>query len=55
MQIALDDDKNVRNGLFGTALRDDKDVKFKVSFGYVQRLVYCDNGRTLRLAARGLT
>ncbi|OWZ14193.1 hypothetical protein PHMEG_00012370 [Phytophthora megakarya] len=34
MQIALDSDKNVRNGLFGTALeRDDKDVKFKVSFG----------------------
>ncbi|POM75164.1 RNA binding protein Mlo3 [Phytophthora palmivora] len=34
MQIALDADKNVRNGLFGTALeRDDKDVKFKVSFG----------------------
>ncbi|KUF99100.1 DNA excision repair protein ERCC-1 [Phytophthora nicotianae] len=32
--IALDSDKNVRNGLFGTALeRDDKDVKFKVSFG----------------------
>ncbi|KAL4140060.1 hypothetical protein PRNP1_015292 [Phytophthora ramorum] len=34
MQIALDGDKNVRNGLFGTALdRDDKDVRFKVSFG----------------------
>ncbi|KAG7394788.1 polymerase delta-interacting protein 3 [Phytophthora boehmeriae] len=34
MQIALDSDKNVRNGLFGTALqRDDKDVKFNVSFG----------------------
>ncbi|KAJ8524604.1 hypothetical protein ON010_g16514 [Phytophthora cinnamomi] len=34
MQITLDSDKNVRNGLFGTALeRDDKDVKFKVSFG----------------------
>ncbi|KAI9908167.1 hypothetical protein PsorP6_016107 [Peronosclerospora sorghi] len=30
MQIMLDSDKNVRNGLFGTALgRDDKDVKFK--------------------------
>ncbi|KAG3157157.1 hypothetical protein PI124_g9268 [Phytophthora idaei] len=34
MQIALDSDRNVRNGLFGTALeRDGKDVKFKVSFG----------------------
>ncbi|EGZ26513.1 hypothetical protein PHYSODRAFT_470000 [Phytophthora sojae] len=34
MQISLDADRNVRNGLFGTALeRDDKDVKFKVSFG----------------------
>ncbi|RLN85770.1 hypothetical protein BBJ28_00007050 [Nothophytophthora sp. Chile5] len=34
MQITLDSDKNVRKGLFGTALqRDDKDVKFKVSFG----------------------
>lgn len=34
MQITLDSDRNVRNGLFGTALkRDDKDVKFKVSFG----------------------
>ncbi|KAL3670053.1 hypothetical protein V7S43_005423 [Phytophthora oleae] len=34
MQIVLDGEKNVRNGLFGTALeRDSKDVKFKVSFG----------------------
>ncbi|RMX63022.1 hypothetical protein KXD40_002662 [Peronospora effusa] len=34
MQITLDSDKNVRNGLFGTALNsDDKNVKFKVSFG----------------------
>lgn len=33
MQITLDSDSNVRQGLFGTALRDDKDVKFKVSFG----------------------
>ncbi|KAL7693991.1 putative chromatin target of PRMT1 protein [Plasmopara halstedii] len=34
MQILLDSDKNVRDGLFGTALqRGDKDVKFKVSFG----------------------
>ncbi|KAE9040094.1 hypothetical protein PR003_g5093 [Phytophthora rubi] len=34
MQIALDSDKNVRNGLFGTALeREGNDVKFKVSFG----------------------
>ncbi|CAH0473515.1 unnamed protein product [Peronospora belbahrii] len=34
MQIALDSDRNVRNGLFGTALGgDDKNVKFKVSFG----------------------
>lgn len=35
MQLSLDEDKNVRKGLFGTALRDDKDVKFKVSLGYV--------------------
>lgn len=35
MQLSLDDDKNVRKGLFGTALRDGDDVKFKVSFGYV--------------------
>jgi hypothetical protein len=35
MQITLDAESNVRQGLFGTALRDDKDVKFKVSFGYV--------------------
>jgi len=33
MQLSLDEDKNVRKGLFGTALRDDKDVKFKVSLG----------------------
>ncbi|KAF1325802.1 Tho complex subunit 4-like, partial [Globisporangium splendens] len=33
MQLSLDDDANVRKGLFGTALRNDKDVKFKVSFG----------------------
>lgn len=34
MQINLDQDSNVRQGLFGTALRDDSNVKFKVSFGY---------------------
>lgn len=40
MQLSLDEDQNVRSGLFGTALRDDKDVKFKVSLGYVFCLVY---------------
>lgn len=39
MQITLDADSNVRQGLFGTALRDDKDVKFKVSFGYGSTVV----------------
>lgn len=38
MQLSLDDDKNVRKGLFGTALRDGDDVKFKVSFGFVRLL-----------------
>ncbi|TMW60005.1 hypothetical protein Poli38472_000047 [Pythium oligandrum] len=35
MQITLDGDKNVRNGLFGTALskREDDGVKFKVNLG----------------------
>lgn len=34
MHITLDADSNVRQGLFGTALRDDDNgVKFKVSFG----------------------
>lgn len=45
MQISLDEDKNVRKGLFGTALRDDKDVKFKVSLRYV----FC---RFLKVAAK---
>ena len=30
MQITMDNDKNVRNGLFGTALNDE-DVKFNVN------------------------
>lgn len=51
MQIALDADKNVRNGLFGTALqRNDKGVKFKVSFGGDNEQ---SNGRPSRRRGRG--
>jgi hypothetical protein len=33
MTITLDSDKNVRNGLFGTALNKSENVTFKVNFG----------------------